>query len=88
MFRRHHRDEEDHEKLPGAVDVALDGRMTLGDSLKELRRLRNEMDYSPYPGPDLKRQYAAAEIEEAVATSLERAESLVDALSRHLEEMR
>lgn len=88
VFRRYRRDEDDHDKLPGAVDLALEGQMTIGDSLKGLRRLRNEMDYSPYPGPDLKQQYAAEEIEEAIATSLERTEALVDALGRHVGEMR
>lgn len=78
-IRRH--DEPDHEALPQVIDSIVEGK---GDILKELRRLRNEMDYSPYPGPNAHTEYDEPEIEEVIRTSVERAEEFINALERHL----
>jgi uncharacterized protein (UPF0332 family) len=88
VFEVERRDEDDHEKLPAVVDLALRGQVQAGDILKDLRRLRNEMDYAPYPGPNPETQYDAQEIENAINESIRRAESLVDTLKEHLEQRR
>ena len=56
--------------------------------MKELRRVRNEMDYSPYPGPDLETRYDDEELETVIRDSVERAAAFVDALATYLEERR
>lgn len=86
VFEVERRDVDDHEKLPGLVDLALKGQAQAGDVLKELRRLRNEMDYSPYPGPDPGTQYEAEEIENKIRESIQRAEDLVDTLEQYLQQ--
>ena len=57
----------------------------LGETLKQLRRLRNEMDYSPYPGPDAWTRYDDGEPESLVVDSVERAERVVTMLAAYVE---
>jgi len=83
-IRRH--DEDDHDKLAQAVDSILEGRVAVGAVLKNLRRLRNEMDYSPFPGPDPRTQYDAQEIDTLITQSLQQADELVGTFERHLQE--
>lgn len=85
-IRRH--DEDDHEELPRVVDLVLEGQAVVGAVLKELRQRRNEMDYSPYPGPSAQTQWDAQEIEEVTRRSVEQAEDLVEMLERYLQERR
>jgi hypothetical protein len=47
-------------------------------------KLRNEMDYSPYPGPNAQAHYEPNEIEDIIKSSVTRATDLLDALSAHL----
>lgn len=84
--RRH--DEDDHEALAQAIDAVLGDQPSMGTALKELRRLRNEMDYSPYPGPGPQNQYDAQEIEDLIRKSLGEAENLIRVLEQHLQERR
>lgn len=85
IFSVQRRDQDDHDSLPGVLD-SLDGlEEPLGPTLKELRKLRNEMDYSPYPGPDSHTQYDADEIDVELARSVERSERLLTVLQRYLE---
>lgn len=86
VFEVHRRDEDDHEKLPRVLDSFPGGPETAGDTLKDLRLRRNEMDYSPYPGPDAENQYDEGEIETVINESIEKAENLILALQKYLGE--
>lgn len=84
VFDIHSRDEDDHERLPRLIDEALPAE-ALGETLKELRRLRNEVDYSPYPGPDGRTRYDDGELEALVVDSVEQAERVVTMLAAYVE---
>ena len=84
IFAVHSRDEDDHAKLPAVLDSLPDLAMKLGPVLKELRQLRNEMDYSPYPGPDEHTAYDAGEIDHQIAASIQKAEGVLQALNAYL----
>ncbi len=73
------KDQDEHEKLPREIDGLLgDGA---GDPLKELRILRSEMDYSPYPGPNRGTRYDNAELETLIQDSIGKAETFVGRLA-------
>lgn len=84
VFHVHSRDEDDHGRLARLMDEVLpaDG---LGESLKELRGLRNEVDYSPYPGPDDGTRYDDGELEALLVDSVDRAERVVTMLAAYVE---
>jgi hypothetical protein len=48
VFGVHGRDEGDHDRVAQLVDDIVHGQGSVQTALKELRDLRNEMDYSPY----------------------------------------
>lgn len=87
VFEIHRRDEDDHEKLPRLIDEERPGQ-ALGAIMKELRRVRNEMDYSPYPGPDLETRYDDDELEAVIRDSVERAAAFVETMIGYLRERR
>lgn len=84
-IRRH--DEDDHDKLGKAIGALL-GDGVLGDMPKNLRQVRNEMDYSPYPGPDPETRYDDEEINGSIADSMAMAETLIQTFERRLAERR
>lgn len=84
VFAVRHRDEDDHDKLSQALDSVVEGQ-GLGAPLKELRRLRNEMDYSPYPGPDLEAEYEVQEIADLVKSAIASAEGLIQKMESFLQ---
>ncbi|MGH7275749.1 MAG: HEPN domain-containing protein [Candidatus Rokuibacteriota bacterium] len=88
VFAVHHRDEHRHTELARVIDEVLARRASVGDALKELLRLRREMDYSPYPGPDDSSEYSEEEIERAINDSITRAERIVGVLEGYLQERR
>ena len=84
VFAVRRRDENDHEKLPKAVDQLPGQDQPIGDSLKELRELRREMDYSPYPGPDAQSEYDQNELNDEIPKSIATAEHVVVVLTEYL----
>ena len=76
IFAIDRRDVDDHERLPAAVDASLP-QLTVGESLKELKRLRSEADYSPYPGPNPEMEYSQDELEAAVQGGVDLADDTV-----------
>lgn len=84
VFAVQRRDEDDHERLARMIDDLPGLTRSVGDRLKELRRLRNEMDYSPCPGPDPKTEYEPEEIQAAIRTSIMDAENIIGTLSEYL----
>jgi uncharacterized protein (UPF0332 family) len=84
VFAVGHRDEDDHDKLARELDSVIEGQ-GLGTPLKELRRLRNEMGYSPYPGPDLEAEYEAQEIADLVKGAIASAEGLIQKMESFLQ---
>lgn|SRR5262245_26197881 len=78
------RDVDDHDRLPKAVDDSL--RLGIGENLKELKRLRSETDYSPYPGPTPEMQYSDDELDAAVQGNVNLAGDLVRRLREALEQ--
>ncbi len=84
VFAVKRRDEHDHGKLPTVADDAL-RPLVLGETLRELRKRRNEADYSPYPGPDEWEQYEPAELDDLTRRSLEMAETLVQTVQEFVE---
>ena len=77
VFAVHRRDEKDHDKVAQGVDALLRRQGSLQTALKELRDLRNEMDYSPYPGPDDETEYEADEIEGAIGDTIRKTQGLI-----------
>jgi hypothetical protein len=51
--------------------------LAVGESLKDLRRSRNEADYSPYPGPDERTQYDPDELQDVILGSIDTADRLL-----------
>jgi uncharacterized protein (UPF0332 family) len=79
VFLVHHRDEDRHEALPAEIDKLLgEGN---GETLKELKRLRNEFDYSPYPGPNTEARYDEAEIDAVINAALGQAMAFIQQLA-------
>lgn len=76
----HRRDEDDHDRL-GKEIASLKGLTPdVTEALRELRRLRNEFDYSPYPGLDLGTPYEPATIEATIKKSIRDAQGVIRAL--------
>jgi uncharacterized protein (UPF0332 family) len=86
VFAVHRHDEDSHKELPQTLKDILGE--SAGDTLKELRRLRDEMEYSPYPGPRPQTAYTGPEIEGMVKNSVRQARTLVANLEKHLKAKR
>jgi hypothetical protein len=84
VFAVHRRDVDDHERLAEAVDGRFPGEPGTGELLKQLRRLRSEVDYSPYPGPGSNREYETQELETQIRDCVTRAQQLVRDLEERL----
>jgi uncharacterized protein (UPF0332 family) len=83
-------DEDDHDRLGKGIDSLKGLPGFVAEMLKELRRLRNEFDYSPYPGPNPRALYEEQEIEaiikKSIKKSIREAKQLVRAFGRFLRE--
>jgi len=79
VFLVHQRDEDRHEVLPVEIDKLL-GEGT-GEPLKELKRLRNEFDYSPYPGPNAEARYDEAEVDAVINAAVGQALAFIERLA-------
>ena len=77
-------DEGDHERLGREIDELKNIPGAPGATLKELRRLRNEFDYSPYPGPDPRTPYDSKAMKITIGVSVRMAEGLVRLFAKHL----
>lgn len=79
VFLVHHRDEDRHEALPAEVEKLLgEGN---GEPLKELKRLRSEFDYSPYPGPNAEARYDEGEVDAVINAAIEQARAFIGQLA-------
>lgn len=76
VFAIDRRDVDDHERLPASVDASLP-HVAVGETLKELKRLRSETDYSPYPGPNPDMRYSDEELEAAIQGGVDLANETV-----------
>lgn len=88
VFEVDHRDEDSHEDLPKAVDRVLSGNIAAGETLTELKRLRHETDYSPYPGPNAKTEYTTEELDELIQRAVRQAADMIDQLEMFLQNRR
>lgn len=88
VFAIRHHDEDHHGRVAQTIDSVLDGKVAVGGLLKELRLRRDELEYSPYPGPNDEAQYDAAETEDLIQRTLQQAEEVVRSLETHLRERR
>ena len=79
VFLVHRRDEDAHKDLPGEITPLVSAQA--GEMLKELSRLRNEFDYSPYPGPNAEERYDDQEIDGVVQDTVEQARFFIDQLT-------
>ena len=79
VFLVHRRDEDAHKDLPSEITRLANAQA--GELLKELSRLRNEFDYSPYPGPNFEKRYDDDEIDGVVQDMVERARFFIDLLT-------
>ncbi len=70
-------DESDHKELSRKVHDLTGKTHDVGNILNELRHLREEADYSPYPTPIGQPTFAAGEFEGIIKVSIRRAEDLV-----------
>jgi uncharacterized protein (UPF0332 family) len=88
LFEVTGRDEDDHEKLRRAMTSISEESWSVSESLAELRRLRNEVDYSPYPGPNVTSEYTEQEFDLQVRGALDEAARLVEMLEAHVRDRR
>lgn len=88
VFAVRGRDEDDHEALPRVVDAVLEGDRSVGERLRELKRLRHEADYSPYPGPDSRSEYTGDEFDGLIRAAVDQAAALVEMLDAFLRNRR
>jgi uncharacterized protein (UPF0332 family) len=79
VFLVHRRDEDAHKNLPGEITRLVNAQA--GEVLKELSRLRNEFDYSPYPGPNSEERYDDEEIDGVVQDTVEQARFFIEQLT-------
>jgi len=88
VFKVRGRDEDDHEELPGVIDSVLDRQRSVGEQLRELKRLRHEADYSPYPGPNPTSEYTEEEFDARILAAVAQATLLVETLDAYLRDRR
>jgi uncharacterized protein (UPF0332 family) len=87
------RDEDDHDELPRVVDSVIDrqwraGEPRPGEQLRELKHLRHEADYSPYPGPNPTSEYTEEEFEAQIRVAVDQAARLVELLDAYVSDRR
>lgn len=88
LFAIERQDQDDHDQLSRRVDHLVGVQHGAGNTLKELRQLRNEADYSPYPVPNAQTLYAPNKFESIIKDSIRRAEELIRLFQKHLRERR
>jgi hypothetical protein len=87
------RDENNHEKLPDVIDSVVKHEPPIGEQLKDLKRRRQEADYSSYPGPPHSGQHSMLEYDESefdalIQDAVGRAGQLVDLLGAYVQTRR
>jgi uncharacterized protein (UPF0332 family) len=85
-IKRH--DQDSHDALIKEVDQLVGVEHGAGNRLKELRLLRHEADYSPYPVPSFQAPYDPRKFESIIRESIRRAEELIRLFQKHLRERR
>ena len=93
VFEVKGRDEDDHEKLPRVIESVVEHEPSAGDQLRDLKRLRQEADYSPYPGPPHSGPHSMLEYDESdfgdlIQLAVDRAEQFVDMLDAYVRNRR
>jgi uncharacterized protein (UPF0332 family) len=88
VFKVRGRDEDDHEELPGVIDSLPGRQWSVGEQLRELKRLRHEADYSPYPGPNSTSGYTEEEFDARIQAAVDQAMRLVETLEAYLRDRR
>ena len=93
VFAVRGRDEDDHEELPRVIDSVVErqwpGRKSgPGEQLRQLKHLRHEADYSPYPGPNPSSEYTEEEFEAQIHMAVHQAALLVERLDAYLRDRR
>jgi uncharacterized protein (UPF0332 family) len=88
VFAVRRRDEDDHDELPDAVDSVVERQWPVGEQLRELKRLRHEADYSPYPGPNSTSEYTEDEFAARIQAAVDQAARLVETLDTYLRDRR
>ena len=85
-IKRH--DQDNHGALINEVDKLIGAEHGAGNRLNELRFLRDEADYSPYPVPNLQTSYDPQRFESIIRESIRHADELIRLFRRHLRERR
>jgi len=75
VFLVHRRDQDAHKDLPGDITRLVTAQA--GELLKDLSRLRNEFDYSPYPGPNAEERYDDGEVDGIVQGMVNQAQDFI-----------
>lgn len=93
VFEVRGRDEDDHDKLPRVIESVVEHERSLGEQLRDLKRLRQEADYSPYPGPPDQGphstwEYTEAEFGDLIQIAIDRAVQLVEMLDAYVQNRR
>ncbi|MGH7326585.1 MAG: hypothetical protein ACREJ9_18340 [Candidatus Rokuibacteriota bacterium] len=88
VFAVHRRDEDEHARLAHTIDSLVQAGGAVQTTMKDLRGVRDEMDYSPYPGPDSESEYTDEQIEGFVRETIDGAERLIERFDRFLRERR
>jgi len=83
----------DHEKLPGVINSVVENEPPIGEQLRDLKRRRQEADYSSYPGPPHSGQHSMLEYDESefdgqIQDAVDRAGQLVDLLGAYVQTRR
>lgn len=87
VFAVERHDQENHATLSTKIDQLLGPGRAAGSELRELRQLREEADYSPYPSPG-GTPYDPAGFDGIIKTSIRRADALVRLCRKYLRERR
>lgn len=93
VFAVNRHDEHDHEKLPGVINSVVKREPPIGEQLRDLKRRRQEADYSSYPGPPHSGQHSMLEYDESefdgqIQDAVDRAGQLVDLLDAYVQTRR
>lgn len=75
VFLVHRRDQDAHKDLPGDITRLMTAQA--GELLRDLSRLRNEFDYSPYPGPNAEERYDDGEVDGIVQGMVDQAQAFI-----------
>ena len=93
VFAVRGRDEDDHDELPRVIDSVVERQWPVdeprpGQRLRELKHLRHEADYSPYPGPNPTSEYTEEEFETQIQAAVDQAARLIEMLNVYLRSRR